>query len=143
MRAKRSRAGFALLVTAAIAVAVTFASASPAFAEKSAATLTNEGLGLTAKTAGLGATATPLPVIVGNIIFAALSLLGIIFVLLMIYGGFIWMQARGNTDDVKKAKDIITNAIIGIAIIALAFAVTSFVVNRIAEAQRATPAAAP
>ena len=136
MRAKLPRMLHALpLVTAAILVAVTFAFATPALAEQSAADLTREGLGSTAKTAGLGAVATPLPVIVGNIIYGALSLTGIIFVILIIYGGFYWMQARGNTEDVQKAKKIIESAIIGIVIIALAFAITNFVIDRLVEAQ--------
>lgn len=127
-------------VTAATLVAVTLVFTTAASAQscppnKTAAECVRLGLGTTAGTAGLGATGTPLPVIIGNIIYAALSLTGVIFVILVIYGGFIWMQARGNTEDVKKAKDIITSAIIGIVLIGLAFAITSFVISRITEAQ--------
>ena len=32
----------------------------------------------------------------GRIINAALTLVGIIFLLLMVYGGYLWMTARGN-----------------------------------------------
>ena len=134
------------LVTAAIFVAVTFAFTLPhASAQdcppgKSAAECAKAGLGTTAKTGGLGEKAPELPVIIGNIIYAALSLTGIIFVILIIYGGFLWMQARGNTEDVTKAKKIIESAIIGIILIGLAFAITTFVINRITEAQGATPA---
>jgi len=132
-------------VTAATLLAVTFAfTAAPALAASTnAADLTRQGLRGTAGTAGLGTEATPLPVIIGNIIYAALSLTGVIFVLLTIYGGFIWMQARGNEEDVTKAKKIIESAIIGIIIVGLSFAITSFVINRITEAQGATPAGAP
>ncbi|MDO8598690.1 MAG: pilin [bacterium] len=136
MRAKLPRILQTLpLVTAALSVAVTFAFAAPVFAEQTAAQLTQDGLKATAKTGGLGDVATPLPEIVGNIIYGALSLTGIIFVILIIYGGFIWMQARGNTEDVQKAKKIIESAIIGIVIIALAFAITNFVIDRLTEAQ--------
>lgn len=127
-------------VTAATLVAVTFAFTSRASAQacppgKTAAECVRAGLGTTANTAGLGTEATPLAEIVGNIIYAALSLTGVIFVILVIYGGFIWMQARGNQEDVAKAKKIIESAIIGIVLIGLAFAITSFVISRITEAQ--------
>lgn len=135
-----------VMVTAAISVAVTFAFAPIASAQscppnKTAAECATAGLGTTAGTAGLGTTATPLPVIVGNIIYGALSLTGVIFVILMIYGGFIWMQARGNQEDVQKAKKIIESAIIGIVLIGLAFAITSFVIRQITGAQGVPPAA--
>ncbi|MDO8622324.1 MAG: hypothetical protein Q7R80_03785 [bacterium] len=130
-------------VAAAILVAAIFVLfTTPALAATNAADLTRQGLRGTANTAGLGTAATPLPVIIGNIIYAALSLTGIIFVLLTIYGGFIWMQARGNEEDVTKAKKIIESAIIGIIIAALAFAITSFVITRITDAQSATSAPA-
>ncbi len=144
MRVVRPRIHSAFtVVTAAALLAVAFVFVQPASARESAADLTRQGLSGTANTAGLGTTATPLPVIVGTIIYAALSLTGIIFVILIIYGGFMWMQARGNQEDVAKAKKIIESAIIGVVIIGLAFAITSFVINRITEAQGATPAAAP
>jgi predicted permease len=125
-------------VTAFVAVTLVFTSSAGAQAcppNKTAAECVRAGLGTTANTAGLGTEATPLPEIIGNIIYAALSLTGIIFVLLVIYGGFMWMQARGNQEDVQKAKKILESAIIGIVITALAFAITQFVMNRIIEAQ--------
>lgn len=138
--------GVVLSVTAATLVAVTLVFTTAASAQscppnKTAAECATAGLGTTAGTAGLGTTATPLPVIVGNIIYGALSLTGVIFVILMIYGGFIWMQARGNQEDVQKAKKIIESAIIGIVLIGLAFAITSFVIRQITGAQGVPPAA--
>lgn len=71
---------------------------------------------------------TTLPELVGKIIGIALSLLAAIFVLLMIYAGFKWMMARGEADDVKKAKETMINAVIGLVIIVLSYAITKFVV---------------
>ena len=45
----------------------------------------------------------------------------------MIYGGFIWMNSRGNEQDVEKAKNIIRNSIIGLLIVIAAYAITKFV----------------
>lgn len=65
--------------------------------------------------------------IIGTIISSLLSLLGIIFVVLMLYGGFKWMKASGREDEVGKAQDIIRQAIIGLIITASSYAIYSFV----------------
>jgi len=63
------------------------------------------------------ATPTSLAQTVGIIISVFLSFLGIIFVILIIYGGYLWMTARGNEQQVEKAKDTLQKAIIGLVII--------------------------
>lgn len=65
--------------------------------------------------------------IVGPIIQAALSLIGVIFLVLMIYGGYSWMTAHGNEEQVTKAKNIITRAMIGLIIVVAAYAIATFV----------------
>ncbi|HNX11265.1 MAG TPA: hypothetical protein PKI61_03935 [bacterium] len=66
---------------------------------------------------------------VSIILTGALSLLGVIFLILMIYGGISWMTAQGNDQKVSKAKDIIMNSITGLVIVAAAYAITYFVVK--------------
>ncbi|MCF7794854.1 pilin [Patescibacteria group bacterium] len=63
----------------------------------------------------------------GSIIGTALSFLGVIFLLLTIAGGIMWMTAGGNTEQVAKAKKLITSAIIGLVIVFAAYALTSFI----------------
>ncbi|MFH1565458.1 MAG: hypothetical protein ABIC82_06525 [bacterium] len=58
---------------------------------------------------------------IGSIIKYALSFLGVIFICLTIYGGFLWMLARGDSEEVKKAKDIITSSVIGLVIVISAY----------------------
>ncbi len=69
--------------------------------------------------------------IVANFINGFLALIGVIFLCFMIYGGYLWLTAGGNEDNVKKAKAIIKNSIIGIIIIVAAYAVTYFVLEHI------------
>jgi hypothetical protein len=66
---------------------------------------------------------------IGNIIKIVLTFLGIVFLILVIYGGYIWMTAHGNEERVTKAKDLITEALIGLVIILGAYIITYFVVN--------------
>lgn len=70
---------------------------------------------------------TSLPEAIGQILGVVLSFIGVAFLLLMIYGGFTWMLARGNEQDVAKAKDLIQAAIIGLVIVFMAYAITAFV----------------
>ncbi len=79
---------------------------------------------------------TQLPLLIGRIIRTILGLLGIIFLVLMVYAGFLWMTARGESDAVDKAKDIIKQAIIGVIIIFMAYALTGFVINAVVNATK-------
>lgn len=56
-----------------------------------------------------------------------LSLLGVIFFVLLIYGGFLWMTSRGNEQEITRAKNIMKNSIIGLVIVIAAYAITSIV----------------
>ena len=96
--------------------------------------LAQYGLEETGESAGLtSGEATPLPQLIGNYIQIFLSLLGVIFLIHMIYGGFKWMKARGNAPEVEKAKEVIISAVIGLVIIAGSYAITAFVISAVAK----------
>ncbi len=67
--------------------------------------------------------------IIGKVIRNILLYIGVFFLLLSIYAGFIWMFSRGNEQEVEKAKKILENAIIGLIIVLLAYAVTYFIMS--------------
>jgi len=69
--------------------------------------------------------------VIGKTINIVLSFLGVIFLILMIYGGLLWMTAAGNEEQVGKAKSIIVSATVGIALVLSAYAITHFVVDKI------------
>lgn len=75
-----------------------------------------------------------LPTSLGTVISTALSLVGTIFLALMIYAGILWMTAQGNDEKVTKAKDIIIAAIIGLAVTMSAYAITFFVTSKLTGA---------
>jgi hypothetical protein len=70
-----------------------------------------------------------IPGAIGKVLGAGLSLIGIVFLILMIYAGFRWMIARGNEADVEKAKKLIEAAIAGLVIVIAAYAITAFIGN--------------
>lgn len=71
-----------------------------------------------------------LAVILGLVINAALTLLGLLFIILMVIAGYNWMTASGNEDRVDKAKDTIKRAIIGLVIVLGSWAIWNFILNR-------------
>lgn len=64
-----------------------------------------------------------------DIIKYLMTFLGIIAVVIILYGGFKWMTAAGNQDSVEDAKKIIIAGTIGLVVILSAFAIITFVVN--------------
>jgi hypothetical protein len=73
-------------------------------------------------------------VTVARIIQIALGFLGTIAVVLIIYAGFLWMTSEGNADKLKKAKDTLKSAAIGLLIILSAFAIVTFVIDKLNDA---------
>jgi len=67
--------------------------------------------------------------ITGAIISSVLSLMGVLFLVLMLYAGFHWMTARGEEEKVTKAKDTLTRAIIGLIIVLSAYAISYFILS--------------
>ena len=70
---------------------------------------------------------------VGILIGAVLSFIGVIFMALIIFGGFQWMIARGNDQQVEKAKNLIIQSIIGLIIVLSAYAITAFIGRQLTE----------
>lgn len=89
------------------------------------------GLSATAGAAKLTGAGKDLPGIIGNVIGTALSLIAVLFFALMLYGGFMWMTAHGNEQQVTKALDTIFSAIIGIIIVLASYAITNFVLTSV------------
>jgi hypothetical protein len=92
----------------------------------------NSGLNATAeKTGETNSTVFSYDLIAGTgvVIYSLLSLLGVIFLGLIVYGGILWMTAEGNEDNIEKAKKIITQAVVGLVIVLSAYAISFFVIN--------------
>jgi len=67
------------------------------------------------------------PTMLGTVIGAAMSLVGVVFFVLSIYAGFLWMTARGDETQAKKARDTLTMSVIGLIIVFSAYAITAFI----------------
>ena len=67
---------------------------------------------LTNDQVGLSDSDVPLSLSIVRIVRVALSVLGVVFLVLTVYAGFTWMTAAGNDDRVARAKKIITSSVI-------------------------------
>lgn len=67
--------------------------------------------------------------IVASIIEVVLGLLGMIFLIIIIIGGFRYMTALGNDKATGEALGYIKNGVIGLLIILVSFAIVIFVVR--------------
>lgn len=70
-----------------------------------------------------------LPSLLGQFTGVMMSTIGLAFFVIMIYGGFSWMTARGNEAEVEKAKKMITSGFWGLVVILVAYAATYFRVS--------------
>jgi len=69
-----------------------------------------------------------------KIINVALSLLGIIAVVIVLIGGFQWMTSGGNEEKAAGARKMIFAGIIGLAIVLSAWAIAKFVLLQLGRA---------
>lgn len=66
-----------------------------------------------------------------TILNVVIGALGIIAVVVIIIGGVTYMTSSGDASKVKKAKDTILYGVIGLVIVALAFAIVNFVIGNV------------
>lgn len=64
---------------------------------------------------------------IARIINVVLGILGIVVTLIIIAGGFRWMTAGGNEESVAQAKKIISAGVIGLLIIIIAYALSTWI----------------
>ena len=60
-----------------------------------------------------------------------LGVLGLLAVIVIIYGGFMYTTSAGDATKIKKAKDTIMYGVVGLVIALLAYAIVNFVVSSI------------
>lgn len=72
---------------------------------------------------------TDIRVVVARVIQVALGLLGIIFLIIIIYGGYLYMTAGGNQEQIASAKKVLTNSGVGLIIILSAYSIVLLVMR--------------
>ena len=65
----------------------------------------------------------------------ALYAIAIVGVIAIIYGGYLYMTARGNAEQAKKGRSVLIWAIIGVVIVIIAAVIVNVVIRAIVENQ--------
>lgn len=68
--------------------------------------------------------------LVPNVLNTVYVWAGIIAVLIIVIAGFLYVTADGDSSQIKRAKDAILGAAVGLIVIIMAFVITQFVVGR-------------
>jgi hypothetical protein len=129
---------FALFAAAAVMVSVF--TISPNLAVAGVGSTISDGLDDTAEASSFDVEGS-LPKTIGNLIKALLSFTGIIFLVITVYAGVLYMTAAGDEGKVKKAKDMLVSSVIGLIIVVAAYAITAYVIDAIgtvADSQTST-----
>lgn len=93
----------------------------------------NYGLDAAATAANLPTGTVDVKVTIAKYVSIALEMVGVIFLILFIYGGFMWMFSKGNETKITEAKGLLVNAVIGLVIIFSAYVITSFVMTSVSS----------
>ncbi len=101
----------------------------------------NAQLGAAGAPSGLGNSDPRL--VAAKIIVAALGMLGTVFLALIVYAGYLWVTSAGEEEPIIKAKMIIRNSIIGLAIVLMSYGITVFVFNGLVYSNYVTKPTGP
>ena len=69
--------------------------------------------------------------LITNIINAVLSIVGLVAVAMLIYGGFLIMISGGEQEKYDSGKKTITYAVVGLIVVILSYAIMNFIVTAV------------
>ncbi len=71
--------------------------------------------------------AESIPQLAGQIIRGLMGVTGALALFFLVWGGIVWMTSGGNSDRVKRGRETIVWAILGLVVIFLSYVVINFV----------------
>ena len=66
-----------------------------------------------------------------SVINFILDFLGLIIICMIVFGGFQYIMAMGDSGKIKKAKGVMTSAIVGFFLVVISFAIVSTIVTAV------------
>lgn len=68
--------------------------------------------------------------VVNGVLTTIYFVAGVVAVISIIIGGFMYTTSNGDASRVKTAKDVILYAIVGLVVVIMAFVITGFVIGK-------------
>lgn len=115
------KARIALVALALGAITALFSPLSHGVAVQAATPVSIESLG-----GQLGLPETDFKQVVIQAIKLVLGLMTLVAIVLVVYGGFVWLTSAGDETKIENAKKIISAALIGLVVILLSWALVIF-----------------
>lgn len=111
-----------ILISVVAIVGFSFAAAEPALAAS------NQQIkdGINSVDPG-GTTSSSLPEVIKTILNIMLYIIGVLCVIMIIYGGISYVISAGAADKVKRARDTIVYSVVGLVVAIIAFAIVQWV----------------
>jgi len=81
--------------------------------------------------ANIGITTAAPQVIIARLINITLGLVGTIFLVLVVYGGFLWMTSAGDPAKIEKAKKLLVAAVIGMILTLSSWGIARYIINKL------------
>ena len=82
---------------------------------------------------------TDVNLVVANVIRALLGVTGSIALLMFIWGGLLWLTSGGQPEKVKKGKETLKWALLGLVVIFFAYTAINFVLDALSGASCQPP----
>jgi hypothetical protein len=74
-----------------------------------------------------------------QLIMGALALIGMVFISLLLYGGFLWLTASGDPERVKRGRDTLQSAFLGLLIVIGGYTITFYIIKGVIGATQSSP----
>ena len=81
----------------------------------------------------LGGQGDDIPLLVGNIVKYILGILGVLALVMFISGGITWMTSGGVSDKIKKGRDTLVWAVLGLALIFFSYGLLEFILKALQQ----------
>ncbi len=91
--------------------------------------ITVEGTGLNNSAEGIFDKSLTLSGMIGVAIKGLLGIIGAVFLILIVYGGVLWMTSEGAEQKVSAARGFIFHSVLGLIIVLAAYAITTLVIE--------------
>ena len=75
------------------------------------------------------------PSVIENVFKIVITVAGVVFVILFLVGGVMYLAAAGNEDNTKKATKLMLDAVIGLVLILISWAVGTYVLRLLGVSQ--------
>lgn len=86
---------------------------------------------ITLPNAPSGAVTTSLTTVISNVLNTAMGVVGLIAIVVIVYGGIKLTMSGGEEEQSKAGKNYITYGIIGLVVVILAYSIVKFIVGAV------------